>query len=146
MGKIKLNKKGFTLIELLAVIVILAILILLAMPSVLSIMENARKNAFITEAQSFTKAANTKYAQDVLNDPNSETTCYSIKQLPVDKDLTDYTGSIQIVTDDGTGKVSYKIWLSNKEFSITGQDSADLDIEKLDGTPKESASESCSNS
>ena len=60
----KLNtKQGFTLIELLAVIVILAILILLAMPSVLKIMENAKKNTFEIEKQSYLKAAQTQYLE-----------------------------------------------------------------------------------
>ena len=45
MRKMKNNKKGFTLVELLAVIVVLAIIILIAMPSVMSAMDKARRNA-----------------------------------------------------------------------------------------------------
>ncbi len=75
------NKKGFTLIELLAVIVILSILILLAMPSVLRIMENAKKNTFEIEKESYLKAAQTKYLEkattgninDVLHFKNGST-------------------------------------------------------------------------
>lgn len=66
MGTNKLNNKGFTLIELLAVIVILAILMLLATPSVLSIMNNAKKSAVKTEVQSMLKAAQTKYAEEAI--------------------------------------------------------------------------------
>lgn len=79
MGKLKLkklNRKGFTLIELLAVIVILAILILLAMPSVLSIMDNARKNAFETEVRSYLKAAQTKYAEKSASNTSSSPDMY----------------------------------------------------------------------
>ena len=39
------NNKGFTLIELLAVIVILAIIALIATPTILGVVENARKGA-----------------------------------------------------------------------------------------------------
>ena len=80
MGKIKnrkLNKKGFTLIELLAVIVILAILILLAMPSVLRIMGNARRNAFKTEISSYLKAAQTQYAETAVTNSGLKTMCFS---------------------------------------------------------------------
>lgn len=46
------NKKGFTLVELLAVIAILAILVLIAVPNVLRMYRNARKDTFATEAKS----------------------------------------------------------------------------------------------
>ncbi len=143
MGKTKLNKKGFTLIELLAVIVILAILILLAMPSVLNIMENARKNAFITEAQSFVKAANTKYAQNVL-DKTEDDLCYDITDLPVDKDFNGYSGSIKVAIDKDTGKATYTIWLSNGDYSIENKKSTELKAEEL-GTA-ETVSNACDNS
>ena len=41
-----MKKKGFTLVELLAVIAILAILVIIALPNVLELYRNARKNAF----------------------------------------------------------------------------------------------------
>ena len=58
-----INKKGFTLVELLAVIVILAVLILLALPAVLRTMERARDRAFITEANTIIRAAETARAE-----------------------------------------------------------------------------------
>ena len=58
------NKKGFTLIELLAVIVILSILILIALPSVLNIMNKARRDAFKDEAASIASAAENAYATE----------------------------------------------------------------------------------
>ncbi len=79
MGKLrkkKLNRKGFTLIELLAVIVILAILILLAMPSVLKVMENARRDAFATEVKTYLKAAEQKYVTSSMSN-DGPITCVS---------------------------------------------------------------------
>ena len=40
------KSKGFTLIELLAVIVVLAVISLIAVPIVLSLVNNAKENAF----------------------------------------------------------------------------------------------------
>ena len=40
-----MKKKGFTLIELLAVIVILAIIAIIATPTILGVIEKARKEA-----------------------------------------------------------------------------------------------------
>ena len=55
--KNKGNKKGFTLIELLAVIVVLAIVAVLGAGLVLPALANARKNAFIVEANNAIDAA-----------------------------------------------------------------------------------------
>ena len=41
------KKNGFTLVELLAVIVVLAIIMIIAIPSVLDVMNTARKKAFV---------------------------------------------------------------------------------------------------
>ena len=45
------NKKGFTLVELLAVIVILGVLLLIAVPSITSIIDNSKKNAFVSTSK-----------------------------------------------------------------------------------------------
>lgn len=64
------NKKGFTLVELLAVIAILAILMLLVTPSVLKMLNQGKKNTFVTQVQSVWKAAETKYINDAISTPN----------------------------------------------------------------------------
>ena len=50
-------KKGFTLIELLAVIVILAIVALIAVPTILNVINDAKKNALKDSVYNLTKAA-----------------------------------------------------------------------------------------
>lgn len=56
-----MKKKGFTLVELLAVIAILAILVIIALPNVLSMYNEARKNTFITEAKEHYNGAEQKF-------------------------------------------------------------------------------------
>ncbi len=55
------NKKGFTLVELLAVIAILAILVIIALPNILELYNNARKNAFLREVHTICNSAKQKY-------------------------------------------------------------------------------------
>ena len=62
-----MKKKGFTLVELLAVIAILAILVIIALPNVLGMFQNAKKNTFTTELQNIYKAATTQYVSDSMN-------------------------------------------------------------------------------
>ncbi len=144
------RKAGFTLIELLAVIVILAVLILLAVPSVLKMMDNARKSTFTTEAESFINGAKLAYAQAVLD--GSTQTCfkltspgscvgatgananacktaggkwnYTVSEF-VDKKLTAYSGSIKI---DAAGS-AHQIWVSNGTYSITAGTSGGLTLD-----------------
>ena len=65
-----MNKKGFTLIELLAVIVVLAIILVIAVPRVLSVVEEADKEAFRITGENLVKGAkdrlemNSMYPQD----------------------------------------------------------------------------------
>lgn len=53
------DKKGFTLIELLAVIVILAILMVLAVTGMTTVMNNARKDTFVTNALQYMNTVRT---------------------------------------------------------------------------------------
>ena len=59
------KKKGFTLVELLAVIVILALLILIAVPNVIKIMNNAKKNTARDNVLSLVRLAGIYYTSDL---------------------------------------------------------------------------------
>ena len=61
-----MNKKGFTLVELLAVIAILAILVIIALPNVIKLYNNAKKNTFLTEAKTIYKEAANKYITESM--------------------------------------------------------------------------------
>ena len=56
MRKNILKKQGFTLVELLAVIVILAIILLIAVPSIMGVVNRAKKDAFKNDLISVIKA------------------------------------------------------------------------------------------
>ena len=70
-----MKKKGFTLVELLAVIAILAILVIIALPNVMSMFNNARKNSFSTEAARIMQVAQQQNINDSIM--TSGTHCYA---------------------------------------------------------------------
>ncbi len=116
------KKKGFTLIELLAVIVILSILILLAMPSVLRIMENARKNAFETEVRAYLKAAQTKYAEKAVGNTANQTIVFESEAENKHVDIENkegYNYEIEVEIQDGLPK--YKYVIENKSYRAWGK-------------------------
>ena len=59
-----MKNKGFTLVELLAVIAILAILVIIALPNVLKMFNDAKKNSFLTEAKTLYGEVSKKYISE----------------------------------------------------------------------------------
>ena len=68
-----MKNKGFTLIELLAVIAILAILVIIAIPNVLKMFNDSKKNAFMVQARKTANVAqeHTIFSNDKTFDCNS---------------------------------------------------------------------------
>lgn len=60
-------RKGFTLVELLAVIAILAILVVIAIPNVMKMFNNAKKETFLTEVKKVYSMSEEKYISSSLN-------------------------------------------------------------------------------
>ena len=56
-----MKRQGFTLVELLAVIDILAILVIIALPNVLGMFNQAKKDTFTTETKEMVKIAQQQY-------------------------------------------------------------------------------------
>ena len=61
-----MKKKGFTLVELLAVIAILAILVIIALPNVMSLFNEAKKNSFNNELKEIYKTAQNQWMTDSM--------------------------------------------------------------------------------
>ena len=59
-----MKNKGFTLVELLAVIAILAILVIIALPNVLKMFNDAKKNTFLIEIKTVYSEASRKYISE----------------------------------------------------------------------------------
>ena len=135
------NKKGFTLVELLAVIAILAILVIIALPNVLKMYNDSKKNAFMTEAQNLAKEVSSKYISESMK--GNKVTVISNKQNPLDmtgRELEynfelDSQGKIKnMIVSNGTYCIS-----TNKDYTkITRNDISDKcsakDINKIAGT------------
>ena len=71
-----MKKQGFTLVELLAVIAILAILVIIALPNVLKMFNDAKKNSFLTEAKTVYGEAGKKYISDSITSPSNNEHIY----------------------------------------------------------------------
>ena len=150
MNKLNLkNKKGFTLVELLAVIVVLAIIILIDMPAVLSSMEKAKKNAFAVEANEVIRAAQTAYADAVMNGKASgNSICISYNYLKngfLEKHDNNYNGSVLITINPTSGQASYNIYLSNSNYTVDStKNTPDIDSSKVNQvTSSTTASNDC---
>ncbi len=120
------NKKGFTLIELLAVIVILSVLILIALPSVLNIMNKARKDAFKDEATSIVRAAENAYIASDL----TESCTISYVALAESKYVSNKKGYHACINFDEYGKINYiNITNDNNGYSATGKDKNNITVD-----------------
>ena len=115
------NKKGFTLVELLAVIAILAILVLIALPNVMGMFNDAKKNSFTTELKEVYKVAEQTWVSDSLF--NTSEKIYSRTKAQNCSNQLDLTGRkeleyfikinkagnvVEYYASDGTYQYSYK--------------------------------------
>ena len=87
-----MNKKGFTLVELLAVIAILALLVIIALPNVLKMFNEAKKDIFLTETKNIYKEVSKKYISEAMKGNNlSYISSKNDKKLDINaKDGLDY--------------------------------------------------------
>ena len=109
-----MNKKGFTLVELLAVIAILALLVIIALPNVLSMFNNAKKDLFLTEAKNVFKESAKKYISDNMHNSN-EGNIYCKSETdsknPLDMDIGN---TYYYIEKDNTGKtIKFVAWNSS---------------------------------
>ncbi len=121
-----MNKKGFTLMELIAVVVILAITLLIAVPKVINIINNSKKNTFLSSIEMFQEIIKTNSlifkSNSYILDSNGV-----LKRINGDNEVqVDYKGTlyskseavISIGSDNAITLVSGEICDSTKKYCI----------------------------
>ena len=89
-----MKKKGFTLVELLAVIAILAILVIIALPNVMSLFNEAKKNSFANELKEIYKTAQNQWMTDSMI--NTQEIYYSRNGSELKCDGTNVNKTLQL--------------------------------------------------
>ena len=102
-----MKNKGFTLVELLAVIAILAILVIIAIPNVLKMFNDSKKNAFMVQAR---KTANVAQEHTVLSS-DKKFDCNSLLTGQKFKDCTATVDKNNQVSVDVLGSGAYENFL-----------------------------------
>ena len=119
-----MNKNGFTLIELLAVVVILGIMSLIAVPNVISIIDNNKKDIILSDARKLISQA--KYQVNV-NKEIRETLNYTFyfnvlnanNDIKKDPDGGNYTNESYVkYTVDNNGIANYCVYLIGSKRSV----------------------------
>ena len=121
------NKKGFTLVELLAVIAILAILVIIALPNVINMYNNARKQVFLTEAQSVASASEKKFLSNSISGATKES--IYCKSKTDEKNPLEMTGAkkyyyVELGNDGKTKKLI--IWDDQKYIKYVADGSKEI--------------------
>ena len=126
-----MKKNGFTLVELLAVIAILAILVIIALPNVMSMFNQARKNSFSTEVKEIYKMAQQQWISDSLFTTSEKV--YSRCESCSGKSL-DMSGRSQLeyyIKIDKSGKV-VEYYATDGSYQYSYNNSNGLNIEDID--------------
>lgn len=113
------NKKGFTLVELLAVIVILGVLLLIAVPSITSVINNSKKNTFVSSAKMV--AENVDQLRIMDQYLGSTATCalaITVSDIPLDKGSYGNMSGYVLVEN---GEVRVYAYDSGLKLSINGE-------------------------
>lgn len=97
-----MSRKGFTLVELLAVVVILGILSLIAVPNVVSIINNNRKDIMVNDAKKVISLAKAKVNSDISVREFTNSSCdYSNKSCSFSLENLDINNDIKNDPDNG---------------------------------------------
>lgn len=137
----KLNNKGFTLVELLGVIVLLAIVMTIAVPSIMTVSKNIKKNMLETKIDLILEDAKL-YGQDRISTIYNETTkhesypCIKVKigdlldggYLSSDKEDDEAGYVVNPVDNSSLNEKNIILYVKHKRVVATMAD------EELDGT------------
>ena len=139
-----MNKKGFTLVELLAVIAILAILVIIALPNVLKMFNDSKKNSFINEVREVFKTAQNQYMASQINSTTPQTAFNNACATKVLLDMQGRAASGQlkylVVLTDAGETASVIVTDGTYTYEKTGikdvSEITDADVSDGDGTAK----------
>ena len=136
-----MNKKGFTLVELLAVIAILALLVIIALPNVLKMFNQAKKDTFLTEAKTIYKEISKKYISETMRGNKISIISNTNNKLDLESNNLKYKVKLN---NDGSIK---KFEVSNENYCISGKfnNLSDLTTDKItEGKCEETSSKNFS--
>ena len=129
------KKNGFTLVELLAVIVVLAIIMIIAIPSVLDVMNNARKQSFVLYVDKVVTAVQTQYMYDA-NGGKIAGAGYYVYDITQDLNLTstgNYKGYVVVDAQD-VDNVQYIVSLYDNNYQLLNYYVNDNQMPTVDNT------------
>ena len=131
-----MKKKGFTLVELLAVIAILAILVIIALPNIMSLFNEAKKNSFTNEIKEIYKTAQNQWMTDsMINTAQKSYARYttSLTCAPTELQLSGRTQLQYGITVDRSGNViEYVATDGTYYYDFNGTSTAPLKVEQID--------------
>ena len=110
-----MKNKGFTLVELLAVIAILAILVIIALPNVLKMFNQAKKDTFLTEAKTVYKEISKKYISETMRGNKINIISNTNNKLDLESNNLKYNIKLK-----GDGSIK-KFQVSNGTYCLSGK-------------------------
>ena len=122
-----MKNKGFTLVELLAVIAILALLVIIALPNVLKMFNQAKKDTFLTEAKTIYKEISKKYISETMRGNKISIISNDNNKLELESNNLKYNIKLK-----GDGSIK-KFEVSNGTYCISGKfnNLSDLTTDKI---------------
>ena len=122
-----MKNKGFTLVELLAVIAILALLVIIALPNVLKMFNQAKKDTFLTESKNIYKEISKKYISETMKGNKISNISNDNNKLELESNALKYNVKLN---DDGSIK---KFEVSNGTYCLSGEfnNLSDLTTDKI---------------
>jgi type IV pilus assembly protein PilA len=120
----RIKRNGFTLVELLAVIVVLGIILVIAIPNVLGIIDNARKDSFLSTAKMMASQARTKVSTEAKYYPSSGSvksillTELNLDNVSKDVDGGVYGANSYVYVANNAGVIKFYVTLQGSKRAI----------------------------